>query len=587
MVEVCLDVRGDGCLEWVALEECRPRACARGACAVQCVSECGADGARRCEGVTGYRTCEPAGADGCRAWSDRVPCPPGQVCSNGRCAPACEHECSREGVRQCGSPHGIQACTRAPGGCLAWGTEVTCPAGQVCSNGACARTCQAECTVMGATRCNGETWQTCADANGDACLEWGSSVPCPDGQACDQGRCTATCVGECDERGSQSCNGLGNLVTCEARQRDGCLRWGTPVPCPAGRSCSQGACRRACQNECLPAGAPTCEGNAVRSCGESDGDPCPDLGTPVWCNAGQWCADGRCSAQCRAECSAQGARRCVDSLDWAVCQPWPDNPCLHWSTPHACPAGTVCSNGQCLTTCVAECTVSGARRCTSSRGGFRTCGNWDGDTCLEWGWAEACPTGMKCSAGECARACRDECDQVAALRCDGSARFQTCGDVDGDGCLEWGTPQSCEEGHQCQGGRCTPGCHPDCAREGQRTCDDARTAVLECGDYDRDGSLEWGTPRECPARMRCFGGKCSAVCSDECHAAGEKRCSGPASWRECRDRDGDGCLEWGSSLGCPLGGLCAEGECVEGPLRPDAFDVRAGCLPAPRPAQRK
>lgn len=50
--------------------------------------------------------------------------------------------------------------------------------------------------------------------------------------------------------------------------------------------------------------------------------------------------------------------------------------------------------------CTDECSPSGAVSCYNTTA-VRTCGNYDNDTCLEWGSASACAAGQLCSAGVC------------------------------------------------------------------------------------------------------------------------------------------------------------------------------------------
>lgn len=73
-----------------------------------------------------------------------------------------------------------------------------------------------------------------------------------------------------------------------------------------------------------------------------------------------------------------------------------------------CPVGQTCSNGACLGVptprgCIDECNSSGLRRC-SGDSGYKVCGSFDSDSCLEWG-TTACPSGKVCAgAGECVTA---------------------------------------------------------------------------------------------------------------------------------------------------------------------------------------
>ena len=51
--------------------------------------------------------------------------------------------------------------------------------------------------------------------------------------------------------------------------------------------------------------------------------------------------------------------------------------------------------------CTNDCTPSGSKTCTSTTA-YKTCGNYDADSCLEYSSITACPTGQSCSgAGVC------------------------------------------------------------------------------------------------------------------------------------------------------------------------------------------
>lgn len=54
----------------------------------------------------------------------------------------------------------------------------------------------------------------------------------------------------------------------------------------------------------------------------------------------------------------------------------------------------------CGTSCSNECTTSGLKECASLTS-YRTCGNYDSDSCLEWSTSASCPMGQTCSSGQC------------------------------------------------------------------------------------------------------------------------------------------------------------------------------------------
>jgi len=50
--------------------------------------------------------------------------------------------------------------------------------------------------------------------------------------------------------------------------------------------------------------------------------------------------------------------------------------------------------------CSDECTQS-ERRCSASRNGYEVCGEYDADSCLEWGGLIECTGSESCSNGSC------------------------------------------------------------------------------------------------------------------------------------------------------------------------------------------
>jgi len=199
--------------------------------------------------------------------------------------------CTVPDVTKCEDPATRVTCLDPDGdGCFDWGEPQACEAGTVCSNGACGATCTSECTVPGATKCEGVAVLTCDDRNGDACLEWGKPSPCPAGLACSGGVCASACTSECTFDGQVRCDGDA-VATCGDRNGDGCFEWGTPVPCAPGWACAGGACLEQCQSECDPAGVTACFASAVATCDDGNGDGCLTWGTPVPCAEGQACVD--------------------------------------------------------------------------------------------------------------------------------------------------------------------------------------------------------------------------------------------------------------------------------------------------------
>jgi len=123
-----------------------------------------------------------------------------------------------------------------------------------------------------------------------------------------------------------------------------------------------------------------------------------------------------------------------------------------------CPEGTACSNGTCVTTCTDECSANQ----TKCNGNVRqACGNYDGDSCLEWPATtsgtgnENCSSSGFCSSGSCTgcQAGMSNCNQNASDGCEVNITS------DSNNCGSCGN--ACSQGQICSNGSCiTP---PSCA----------------------------------------------------------------------------------------------------------------------------
>lgn len=354
---------------------------------------------------------------------------------------------------------------------------------------------------------------------------------------------TATgCTSTCTAVGASRC--LGNaVVTCMTQ--GACLVWGPPVACTGATSCSDGRCRTQCSDECTVEGATRCQsGLIVESCGQFDGDSCLEWGGASACTGTDVCSNGKCAASCSAECSAAGSRRCSGQSVEQCGDPDGDG-CLNWTLVSTCSDSETCSLGVCAPRCLDECTVAGARECDGS--GFRQCGNYDLDSCLEWGTTTTCPAATTCSGGVCQATCFDECTPAGSLSCQGNA-WRSCGNHDTDSCLELSTATTCPAGTACNNGICAQTCTDDCNQAGSVEC--AGTGTRHCGNYDSDPCLDWGSITPCLPGTTCSAGVCQPSCSDECQS-GQHRCSGAAAIQACGTNfDLDSCWDWGPPVTC-------------------------------------
>lgn len=209
-----------------------------------CTDECTTLGATRCA-ANAVSTCGRHDGDACLEWGPAEACAAGTTCNAGHCETTCVSECTTVGSRRCDETGAVVVCTDTDAhGCLKWAQPSYCPSPQVCVTGSCALACQNECPTPDAHRCvPGATGQveTCAEHDGDGCIEWGGATTCGSGQVCADGACAATCQDGCSSEGSTRCEQEGR-ATCGDYNSDGCLEWGTAIACAASEECIDGAC---------------------------------------------------------------------------------------------------------------------------------------------------------------------------------------------------------------------------------------------------------------------------------------------------------------------------------------------------------
>lgn len=165
-----------------------------------------------------------------------------------------------------------------------------------------------------------------------------------------------------------------------------------------------------------------------------------------------------CSAEEGGDCPAGQSKcdtQCVDpTTDPQHCGECGNN----------CGQDQFCNLGACVARCNHECRTQGELRCADApENGAVNCGNHDTDVCLEWGGLVACGAGDTCSGGACSNTCDNECQTDGQSECDdGRDGFKTCGDYDDDACLEWSAVTECGSDEICQDGACEAGCiEPD------------------------------------------------------------------------------------------------------------------------------
>ena len=183
-------------------------------------------------------------------------------------------------------------------------------------------------------------------------------------QICSYACAGGSCIGQCIPGQTQQC-GNSNVGECE---------FGT-------KTCnSYGSWNSECVGEVLPSNE-ICDGK------DNDCDSLTD-------------ENNICPPVCSNECSSSGTSQCYGA-GYRVCGNFDADSCLEWSSVTTCNYG--CANGNCNPqppiTCTNECSFTGQRQCTSA--GYRICGNFDADSCLDWSLITQCGLGAACTSGYC------------------------------------------------------------------------------------------------------------------------------------------------------------------------------------------
>jgi len=154
-----------------------------------------------------------------------------------------------------------------------------------------------------------------------------------------------------------------------------------------------------------------------------------------------------------------------------------------------------------------------------------TCTAWVGQGCKGAGCAltelrftrtctpSGCDTTSKCVADVTCGACTDQCSS-GQKDCPDSTHYRTCGQYDTDTCLDWSSSEACSTGQTCPGGVCSGVCTVpnDCSPSGKKEClTEGGTTYKTCGNYDADCGLEWSPSQLCSFGQKCSGGVCGTT----------------------------------------------------------------------------
>ncbi|HWO19945.1 MAG TPA: hypothetical protein VNO30_14260 [Kofleriaceae bacterium] len=317
-----------------------------------------------------------------------------------------------------------------------------------------------------------------------------------------------------------------------------------------------------CADECAPGSAVCVDGHAEQRCGEHDNDACLELGPATACGASELCA----------------ADRCGPAYTLTVDKAGPGSGVVTSAT-----AGIDCG-----ATCTAQATPGSVIMLSASPLPGAMFAGWSG-ACTGMGACTVTLDADRAVTATFVGACSDECS-TGATSCATTTSERTCGNFDGDVCLEWSTPMSCAATELCANNACTPAPLLTVTRAGAGTGTVSSTPVgISCGT-DCSERYVMGTMvtlAAAPSGGGTFagwsGGGCSGTgpcavtmtaattvsasfdpaCSDQC-TAGASRCAGAGQTQVCGNYDGDACLEWSASIACSSGRACLTTTCEPG-----------------------
>jgi hypothetical protein len=352
--------------------------CASGACAVSCLTSM-----VECNGVcidplTSRYYCGASGD--CSASKAGQRCGAGQVCYQGGCMVTCQ-----QGLVNCGGictdPTASPEHCGASGDCQGNSAGTACTAGQVCSNSACAVSCQTGLVNCGGVCTDPTTSREHCGARGD-CQNANAGSVCVAGQVCSNGACAVSC-----QPGFVNCGGIcidpvTSLLHCGASGSCDADAGSPGTACATGQVCSAGVCSLSCQQDLI-----NCSGKCIdpktdsSHCGAS-GSCDADAGSPgTTCAPGWACVDGVCSISCPAGQSPCGGG-CYDlGTDNANCG----------SCGRSCGADAYCEDRACVPVCSGSNTPCWGS-CVDLMTHPTHCGSCGAE----------CPSGATCQSGICA-----------------------------------------------------------------------------------------------------------------------------------------------------------------------------------------
>jgi hypothetical protein len=295
-----------------------------------------------------------------------------------------------------------------------------------------------------------------------------------------------------------------------------------------------------------PSGTTLCGSECVHT--ERDPKHCGECDRA--CPAGQVCSAGDCAVECQQGLVNCGGA-CVDpQTDLMHCGASGD--CQGSHAGEMCAAGEVCSAGTCAVSCQQGLVLCGGT-CVDPLSSLAFCGA-SGD-CQGTNAGTACASGEVCSAGTCAVSCQQGLVLCGGTCVDPLSDLSFCG-ATGD-CQGANAGQTCAAGEVCSAGSCALSCQQgllDCNGK----CVDPQVSNLYCG---ATGDCQGGNAGQtCAAGEVCSAGSCALSCQQ-----GLLNCNGicvdPQSDLSFCGATGD-CQGGNAGQTCAAGEVCSGGSCA-------------------------
>ena len=176
---------------------------------------------------------------------------------------------------------------------------------------------------------------------------------------------------------------------------------------------------------------------------------------------------------------------------------------------HDSQSGRLVSDSGSKDLCSNTCSPNGKRSCANA--GYRICGQYDTDPCLEWSPIRSCDANETCDEGACVPSCQQNGNTC-------SQSGQCCSKLCSGGkcCLETGAcskAADCCSGYACVGGTCRQACVGQQRCTSNDNCCPNEVCNLftnQCNGTCYKSGEKCKADTMCCAGLSCYGGTCTA-----------------------------------------------------------------------------